>query len=79
MTQEHYGKVDVDKLLSEYDAEWQDWKRECLADYESENAEDDCREDFIRETVAIMGKDVLEDFASEYDTITTTDVGRKGA
>lgn len=64
----HCGKVDCDLFFKEFDEEWRDY----LGD-EGEPTQDD-RDQFIADTVAEIGLDALDDFATQYDSETTTDV-----
>lgn len=67
ITVTHRGKVDCDKFFEEFAEEWSDY----LDGAEEEPGD---RDDFIADTVAEIGLEALDDFATEYDTDIETDI-----
>ncbi len=50
-------KFDVEKLLDQFIGEWSEWQRDCKDDYDTEL---DMVKDFVQETIAELGYDLLD-------------------
>lgn len=63
------GKIDADEVIRAYPVEWEDF-------LDGEANTDELKFEFVRDSAAEVGKDLLNEFASEYDTTYESEVRR---